>query len=118
MKKISIADVRSYAAPGHFDMTAFRLQGKDETGIQTFWVGKSFFLPGGGAEWAYAENSPNEKVYYILRGKMTVKSNDAIFHLKAGDSLFIGPNEGREMKNEGREVCEVLVVIAYGAPPA
>jgi mannose-6-phosphate isomerase-like protein (cupin superfamily) len=94
-------------------MTAFRLQGKDETGIQTFWMGKSFFLPGGGADWAYEENSPNEKVYYILSGEMTVKSKTETFSLKAGDSLYIGPNEGREMKNEGSEVCEVLVVIAY-----
>ncbi|MCL2493768.1 MAG: cupin domain-containing protein [Clostridiales bacterium] len=116
MKKVSIQDVNSYAAPGHFNMTAFRLQGKDETGIQTFWVGKSFFLPGGGAEWAYAENSPNEKVYYILKGEMTVKGKDETFHLQKGDSLYMGPNEGREMINEGRAVCEVLVIIQY--PPA
>jgi mannose-6-phosphate isomerase-like protein (cupin superfamily) len=113
MKKIEIKDVQSYAAPGHFGMTAFRLQGKEETGIQTFWVGKSYFLPGGGAEWAYEENSPNEKVYYILSGEITVKSKDETFVLRQGDSLYIGPNEGREMKNEGREVCEVLVVITY-----
>jgi mannose-6-phosphate isomerase-like protein (cupin superfamily) len=114
MKKISIADVNPYSAPGHFDMTAFRLQGKDESGIQSFWVGKSFFLPGGGADWAYEDN-PFEKVYYILSGEMTVKSKDEIFHLNKGDSFYIGPNEGREMKNEGREVCEVLVIITYNA---
>jgi mannose-6-phosphate isomerase-like protein (cupin superfamily) len=118
MKKVEIKDVRSYSAPGHFDMAAFRLQGKEETGIRTFWVGKSYFLPGGGADWAYEENSPNEKVYCILSGEMTVKSKDETFVLKAGDSLYIGPNEGREMKNEGREVCEVLVIVAYAAPPA
>ena len=44
-------------------MTAMRLQGKEETGIQKFWVGLSYFLPGGGAEWAYEDN-PNEKVYH------------------------------------------------------
>jgi len=113
MKKISITDVNSYAAPGHFDMTAFRLQGKDETGIQTFWVGKSFFLPGGGAGWAYDENSPNEKVYYVLKGEMTVKSKDETFVLQKGDSIYMGPNEGREIKNEGRSVCEMLVIIGY-----
>jgi mannose-6-phosphate isomerase-like protein (cupin superfamily) len=118
VKKISVNDVQSYAAPGHFGMTAFRLQGKAESGINTFWIGKSFFLPGGGADWAYEENSPNEKVYYVLSGEMTVRSKTEVFVLKAGDSLYIEPNEGREMKNEGREVCEVLVIIAYGAPPA
>ena len=115
MKKISITDVNSYVAPGHYDMTAFRLQGKDETGNQSFWMGKSFFLPGGGAEWAYEDN-PLDKVYYVLSGEMTVKSKTETFVLKAGDSIFIGPNEGREIKNEGREVCEMLVVISYNAP--
>jgi mannose-6-phosphate isomerase-like protein (cupin superfamily) len=117
VKKTEIKDVQPYAAPGHFDMTAFRLQGNDETGIRTFWVGKSFFLPGGGASWAYEDNA-NEKVYYVLSGEMTVKSKTESFLLKAGDSLYIGPNEGREMKNEGREVCEVLVIITYAGPPA
>ena len=112
MKKISIGDVNSYAAPGHFNMTAFRLQGKDETGIQTFWMGKSYFLPGGGADWAYEDN-PCEKVYYVLEGEMTIKSKDETFLLKKGDSIFIGPNEGRDMKNEGSCVCELLVVITY-----
>ena len=112
MKKISIADVNSYSPPAHSGMNAFRLQGKDETGIQQFWVGKSFFLPGGTADWAYEDNL-NEKVYYILEGEMTVKSKDETFYLKKGDSIYIAPNEGREMINEGRSVCEVLVIITY-----
>jgi mannose-6-phosphate isomerase-like protein (cupin superfamily) len=112
MKKITINDVESYAAPGHFDMNAFRLQGKDESGLQTFWVGKSFFLPGGGADWAYEDN-PNEKVYYIVEGEMTVKSKDETFVLHKGDTIYIGPNEGREIKNTGKNVCEMLVIITY-----
>jgi len=112
MKKVSITDVNSYSPPGHYGMTPFRLQGKEESGLQTFWVGKSFFLPGGGADWAYEDN-PNEKVYYILEGEMTVKSKDETLILKKGDSLYIGPNEGRDMKNEGRSVCEVLVIVTY-----
>ena len=115
MKKLSVADVQPYAAPGHFDMKAYRLQGKDETGIQTFWMGQSFFEPGGGADWAYEDN-PLDKVYYVLKGEMTVKSKDETFVLKPGDSIFIGPNEGREIKNTGDDVCEMLVIIGYNAP--
>jgi mannose-6-phosphate isomerase-like protein (cupin superfamily) len=47
---------------------------------------------------------------------MTVRSKTESFVLKEGDSLYIGPNEGREMKNEGREVCEALVIITYNPP--
>jgi len=117
MKRVALTDVESYAAAGHFGMTAFRLQGKEETGIGTFWVGKSYFLPGGGADWAYEKDSPNEKVYFVLAGEITVKSKTETFVLKKGDSLYLGPNEGREMLNEGRETCEVVVIVAYDAPP-
>lgn len=30
MKKIELKDVKPYDAPGHFGMTAMRLQGKEE----------------------------------------------------------------------------------------
>lgn len=47
MQKISLCDVKSYDASGHFGMTAMRLHGKEETGASKFWVGLSHFLPGG-----------------------------------------------------------------------
>ena len=53
MKKVRLDQVKPYEAAGHFKMTAMRLQGKEETGIQKFWMGLSYFLPGGGAGWAY-----------------------------------------------------------------
>ena len=34
MKKITLAQVKPYEAPGHFKMVALRLSGKDETGAQ------------------------------------------------------------------------------------
>jgi glyoxylate utilization-related uncharacterized protein len=113
MKKVSLQDVSPYAAPGHFNMTALRLQGKDETGISKFWVGMSYFLPGGGADWAYETDSPTEKVYVVLDGEITVKSKNDEFVLKKGDSLFIGPNEGRSMLNKTNQVATILVVITY-----
>jgi len=48
MKKFSLAEAKPYAAAKHFNMTAMRLQGKDETGIQKFWVGMSYFLRAAG----------------------------------------------------------------------
>lgn len=115
MKKISFSEVKPYAAPKHFDCSTLRLQGKEETGIQTFWVGMSYFLPGGGAEWAYEDNA-NEKVYYVLEGELKVKSKDETFVLNKGDSLYIGPNEGREVINDTNYICEVLVMITYNPP--
>jgi len=112
MKKVQIKDLKPYAAPGHFDMTAMRLHGREESGATRFWMGLSHFLPGGGAEWAYEDN-PLEKVYFILDGEITVKSKTETFILRRGDSLFLGPNEGRELINATNMPASMLVVVNY-----
>jgi len=112
MKKIELKDVKPYQAPKHFNMASLKLHGTEETGATKFWMGMSHFLPGGGADYAY-EDSPTEKIYFVLDGEITVKSKTETFVLKKNDSIFIGPNEGREMINETNEVATVLVVINY-----
>ena len=49
MVKRTVADLKPYNAPGHFNMVAMRIHGKEETGAEKFWIGVSTFLPGGGA---------------------------------------------------------------------
>ena len=75
MIKRTVSDLKPYDAPGHYNMVAMRYHGKEETGAEKFWIGKSTFLPGGGAEWAYDDN-PLEKVYFVLKGEMTVTDKD------------------------------------------
>lgn len=113
MKKVEIQNVKPYNAPKHFDMKALKLHGTEETGATKFWMGMSYFLPGGGAEWAYDGDSPTEKIYFVLDGEIAVKSKDEEFVLKKGDSIFIGPNEGRSILNKSNQVAAVLVVISY-----
>jgi glyoxylate utilization-related uncharacterized protein len=110
MKKVSLSQVKPYAALKHFNMTAMRLQGKEESGLQKFWMGLSYFLPGGGAEWAYEDN-PSEKVYLVLEGEITVKNKTEEITLKAMDSLYLAPNEGREIMNKTNKPVTMLVVI-------
>jgi len=112
MKKVSLSEVKPYAAAKHFSMTALRLQGKEETGIQKFWVGVSYFLPGGGAEWAYEDN-PNEKVYIVLDGEIMVKNKEEEITIKPMDSLYLGPNEGRSILNKTNKPVTMMVVINY-----
>jgi glyoxylate utilization-related uncharacterized protein len=112
MKKIELKNVKAYDAPGHFKMTAMRLQGKEETGVQKFWMGLSHFLPGGGAEWGYEDN-PLEKVYFVLEGEITVKTKSEEVVLRKYDSLFLEPNEGREIMNKTNLPASMLVVINY-----
>jgi len=112
MKKVRIEDLTAYEAPGHFGMTAMRIHGKAETGGSKFWMGLSHFLPGGGAQWAYEDN-PLEKVYHVLEGEITVKSKSETFVLEKGDTLYLGPNEGREVVNDTNLPASMLVVINY-----
>ncbi len=110
LKKVQLESAKRYEAPKHFNMTAIRLHGKEESGCQKFWVGLSHFLPGGGADF---DASPAEKVYFVLDGEVTVKSEKDIVVLKAWDSLYIGPDEGREIVNQTNRTASMLVIINY-----
>jgi glyoxylate utilization-related uncharacterized protein len=112
MKKVKLSEVKPYEAPGHFNVSVLRLSGKDETGAQKFWVGLSYFLPGGGANWAY-EDSPTEKAYIVLDGELTVKTKQEEFTLGPMDLLYIAPHEGREIINKTNKPVTMLVVVNY-----
>ncbi len=114
MKPIRFEDVKAYNPPGHINMSALRLQGKEETGIERFWVGISHFLPGGIAEWGYEDN-PEEKVYVVLEGEITVKTKTETVVLKKWDSVYLGPNEGREVFNNTNKPASMLVSITNPA---
>ncbi|MGI9952773.1 cupin domain-containing protein [Moorellaceae bacterium AZ2] len=109
VKKIEVEAAKPYVAPKHFNMTALRLHGREESGAQRFWVGLSYFLPGGGAEY---DSAPAERVYFVLEGEMTVISAEGKIKLKAWDSIYIGPGEGRELINETNKPAAMLVIMA------
>ena len=111
MVKRELKDIKPYQAPKHFNMTALRLHGKEESGAQKFWMGLSHFLPGGGAEY---DESSTEKIYFVLDGEVTVITKDKKkIVLKAWDSIHIKANEGREIINETNKPASMLVVINY-----
>ena len=111
MTRVELKDAKPYSAPKHFNVTTLRLQGKQETGAQKFWMGLSHFLPGGGAEF---DASPTEKIYFVLDGEVTIIDADNYkIVLKPWDSIHIGPSEGRSICNETNRPASMLVVINY-----
>jgi quercetin dioxygenase-like cupin family protein len=111
MKKVELQDAKPYAPPKHFNMTALRLHGKEETGTQQLWMGLSHFLPNGGAE---MDATPAEKLYFVLEGEVTVSTPDKqTYVLKAWDSLYVGPNEARAINNNTNKPASMLVIITY-----
>ena len=59
--------------------------------------------------------SAPEKVYFVIRGELTVIVDGKETVLKANDSCVIEPNETREIINRGNEVCSIVVAVAM--PP-
>ena len=113
MVKRTVEELKTYGAAGHLGCVAMRIQGKEETGAEKFWVGVSTFLPGGGAEWAYEDN-PLEKVYYVLEGEMTATDKDGKkYVIHKNESISFPPNEGRGLKNESNLPARMLVIINY-----
>ena len=108
MKKITLDKVKPYEAAKHFNMTALRLSGKEETGAEKFWIGLSHFLPHGGAEMSA---STLERAYFLINGSMLVKGKTEEHILEPGDLLCIAAGEEREVQVIGTEPATILVIM-------
>lgn len=97
----------AYQAPGHTDMTAFRLQGLNASPTDRLWVGLSVFHPGGGAELA---SSAIEKIYVVLEGEITVTTATGEVTLGPQDSVLLEANEARTIKNNTAQDATMLVI--------
>ena len=103
------AEAKGYEAPNHRAYSSLRLFGADAGGPKQFLMGLSHFLPGGGAG---PDASPPEKIYHVLKGELTVIAGGKEQVAKPGDTVFIAPNENREIINRGSDMCTILVAVA------
>jgi quercetin dioxygenase-like cupin family protein len=108
MKLVKNGEGVEYDAKGHtlcYVMNKLVI-GKDTKKMN---VGLSHFLPNGGAEMSSA---PVERAYYVMSGKIKVtgkKGEDYV--VGAGDVIYIGPGEEREMKVIGTEPSTIIVMV-------
>jgi mannose-6-phosphate isomerase-like protein (cupin superfamily) len=105
-----LADARPYEAPKHHHMVGLRLQGWDASPSESFWVGLSQFLPGGGAE---SDATPLEKVYVVVDGSVTVVTDDDEVELQALDSCHLAAGERRSIENRTNRTAYMLVTMPY-----
>lgn len=98
----------AYEAKNHFHMWGVRKLGFPE-GAQNVILSISEFLPDGGA---VMSSSDKERIYYVLRGSITVRDEHGEEHIiNESDMIYISPNEKREMVVNGLVAARVLVII-------
>jgi len=107
-----LGGAKPYTAPKHFGASTLRLQGWEASDIQSFSVGLSYFLPGGGCE---RDATPLEKVYVVTEGEITVCTDEGAVTLGPYDSIYLAPNEARAIENRTNRPATMLVVMPYPA---
>jgi glyoxylate utilization-related uncharacterized protein len=99
-----------YDAPKHHGVFGLIKLNKEKS--KRTIVNYSYFHPNGGAEMSSA---PVERVYYVVKGSITVKGKDndngEVHVLNAGDMVYIAPGETREVTVNDGQAAELLVFI-------
>lgn len=104
-----INDAKPYEAKFHYNMAALQLQGGAESDTRHFTCGLSYFLPGGGVT---RSASATEKVYVVLRGQLTVITDQGEATLGPLDSCLLAPDEARAIENRTTDVAAILVIVS------
>jgi glyoxylate utilization-related uncharacterized protein len=105
---ISVKDAEGipYEAAKHSEV--YGLQKFTEADTKRTTVCYSYFQPNGGAEMS---SSPKERVYYVVKGSITVGGFNEKHVLGKGDCIYIAPGEERDMVINNGKPAEVLVFI-------
>ena len=106
MKSVKDAEGNPYEAAKHFGVYGLQKITEDVSKRTTIFY--SYFQPNGGAEMS---SSPKERVYYVVKGSITVNGKNEKHVLNQGDVIYIGPGEERDMVINDGKPAEVLVII-------
>ena len=113
MKVTRLQEAVPYYPPKHSaTIHAMHLQHKNLGSDAPYWVGCSYYLPGATAEW---DASPLHKVYVVLSGELVVGTEEGEVILHELDSVYLAPDERREVRNDTNQVATMLVIMPYPA---
>jgi uncharacterized cupin superfamily protein len=99
-----------YYPPEHEGMACLRLQGHEAGPSSALWLGLSHLLPGGGTTLA---GSDLEKMYVVLDGEVTVRTDTGECVLRRLDSVRLAPGEQRQLSNRSNRPATILLAMPY-----
>jgi quercetin dioxygenase-like cupin family protein len=102
-------DAPGYVARAHHDVATMRLQGQEAGPTERFWVGLSYYLPGGGADESPAAE---ETVYVVLEGALVITADGRTEEIGPLDSVHIPKGTVRRVDNRSARPATLLVIIA------
>src|SRR6266851_8312645 len=97
-----------YVAAAHHGVATLRLQGHEAGPTERFWVGLSYYLPGGGAEESPAAE---ETVYVVLDGTLVVQAGGREEEIGPLDSVHLAKGTVRRVDNRSARPATLLVII-------
>jgi quercetin dioxygenase-like cupin family protein len=109
------AGAPGYVALAHHDVATIRLQGHEAGPTERFWVGLSYYLPGGGAD---ESPTSEETVYVVLDGTLVVQADGQEEEIGPLDSVHLPKGTRRRVDNRSPRPATLLVVIANRQSPA
>ena len=112
MHVVRLTEAPNYAAPGHHDMAMVRLQGREAGPSSDLWIGISVIAPGGGTT---LSTSPQEKMYVVLDGTLTISNRESEVLLQRWDSCRVAPDENRRLTNQTNSPVTVLLAMPLSA---
>jgi glyoxylate utilization-related uncharacterized protein len=110
MKVVRRTEGEVYQPVDHFNVWGAMKVGEEVSQKTT--VSWSHFLPNGGAK---MKPSTRERVYFVMRGSITVKGEQETHVLNEGDVIYIAPNENRSISVNNNEPATILVIVVRTA---
>ena len=110
MKIFPYTDVEAEDAEGGSSKLKVRWLITKETGAENFAM-RLFELEAGGHSPFHSH--PWEHEVFILEGEGLVVSEEKEVKFKAGDVIFLPPNEKHQLKNNSKKLVKFLCLIPY-----
>lgn len=107
VRVVNINAIDSFTFPGGLRVRRLITKKREDSG--NLLLGIAMADPGEGLRWSYAKN---DEVYFIVRGKITLKYGEEEVEAGEGDAVYLPMGWDYELKNTGTEPMMLVYVLS------